>query len=174
VRTFCQTPASAAQRIGGMSRSTPATRRLQALGLSYDTVEYDYDSSAGALGEAAAAAIGEPPARVLKTLMAEVDGKPVCVVLPVAAQVNMKKLAALAGGKSARLLPGAQAERLTGFKVGGISPFGQKHAVPTWLERSALAQPYLLVNGGQRGLLLKLAADDLLRGLGGASAELVA
>jgi Cys-tRNA(Pro)/Cys-tRNA(Cys) deacylase len=74
---------------------------------------------------------------VFKTLMAEVDGKPVCVVVPSDCEVSMKKLAAAFGGKSANMMKPADAERLTGFKVGGISPFGQRKRVPTAIDETA-------------------------------------
>ena len=70
-------------------------------------------------------ALGEAPQRVLKTLMALVDGKPVVVVVPSHHEVSMKKLAHALGGKSAEMMKPADAERLSGYKVGGISPFGQ-------------------------------------------------
>src|SRR5215467_10587487 len=113
-----------------MSKVTPATRALAAAGVAFTVHNYDYDPDAESIGLQAAAALGEDPARVLKTLMALVDGKPVCVVVPSDQEVSMKKLAAAFGGKSASMMKAPDAERLTGFVVGGISPFGQKKAVP--------------------------------------------
>lgn len=151
---------------GTRPKTTQATLALQAAGVAFDLVAYDYDPDADSIGLQAAQAIGEPPARVLKTLMAQVDGKPVCAVVPSDAQVSMKKLAAAFGGKAAAMMKPADAERLTGFVVGGISPFGQKRKVPTAIEQAAMAEPYVFVNGGQRGLQAKLAPADAARALG--------
>ena len=97
---------------------------------------YDYDPDAERIGLQAAEALGVAPERMLKTLMAEVDGKPVCVVVPSDREVSMKKLAAAFGGKSAKMMRPPDAERLTGYHVGGISPFGQKKRVPVAIEES--------------------------------------
>lgn len=148
-----------------MSKSTPATLAAQKAGIAFTLHAYDYDPEAESIGLQAAAALGEPPARVLKTLMTEVDGKPVCVVLPADREVSMKKLAAAAGGKSAAMMRVPDAERMTGYRVGGISPFGQKKRVPTLVEAAALTEPHVFVNGGQRGLQIRLAPADLLAAL---------
>src|SRR5690606_32085747 len=113
---------------------------------------YAYDPDAESTGLQAAEALGEAPARVLKALMAHVDGKPVCVIVPSDHEVSMKKLAAAFGGKSAQMMKPADAERITGYKVGGISPFGQMRKVPAVIEERALAHDLVYVNGGQRGL----------------------
>jgi Cys-tRNA(Pro)/Cys-tRNA(Cys) deacylase len=97
---------------------------------------------------------------MLKTLMAEVDGNPVCVVVPSDCEVSMKKLAAALGGKSANMMRPADAERLTGYHVGGISPFGQKKRVPVAIELAALSNLTVFVNGGQRGLQIELDPND--------------
>src|ERR671927_1012192 len=117
-----------------MSKVTPATRALDAAGVAFTLHTYDYDPDAASIGLQAASALGEPPDRVLKTLMALVDGKPVCVIVPSDREVSMKKLAAAFGGKSAQMMKPAEAERLSGYKVGGISPFGQMRRVPTAIE----------------------------------------
>ena len=112
------------------------------------------------IGLQAAEALGVEPDRVLKTLMAEVDGKPVCVVVPSDREVSMKKLAAALDGKAANMMRPADAERLTGYHVGGISPFGQKKQVPVAIEQAALSHPTVFVNGGQRGLQIELDPND--------------
>jgi Cys-tRNA(Pro)/Cys-tRNA(Cys) deacylase len=111
----------------------------------------------------AAEALGEPPSRVLKTLMAYVDRKPVCVILPSDREVALKKLAAAASGKSAQMMPPADAERMSGYKVGGISPFGQKRQLPTIVEEQALGNEFVFVNAGQRGLQVRLDPQSLVR-----------
>ncbi len=115
-----------------------------------------------------------PPERVLKTLMTLVDGKPVCVVVPSDREVSMKRLAAAMAGKSAQMMPPADAERVTGYVVGGISPFGQKRRVPVVVEEQALRHDRVFVNGGQRGLQIELAPQALRELLGAVCAPVVA
>jgi Cys-tRNA(Pro)/Cys-tRNA(Cys) deacylase len=148
-----------------MAASTRATQALQKLGVKFTLHAYDYDSGADRIGLQAAEALGVDPRRMLKTLMAEVDGKPVCAVVPSDCEVSMKKLAAAFGGKSARMMRPADAERLTGYHVGGISPFGQKKRVPVAIERAALDQSSVFVNGGQRGLQIELDPHDAAKAL---------
>ena len=128
--------------------------------VSFTVHTYDYDPDAQRTGMQAAEALGENPARVLKTLMALVDGKPVCAIVPSDREVSMKKLAAAFSGKSAQMMKPPDAERLTGYKVGGISPFGQMRKVPVAIEESALAHELVYINGGQRGLQVRLAPSD--------------
>lgn len=124
---------------------------------------YDYDPNADRIGLQAAEALGVVPWRVLKTLMAYVDRKPVCVIVPSDREVALKKLAAAAEGKSAQMMPAADAERISGYKVGGISPFGQKRRLPTILEEQALGNDWVFVNAGQRGLQVRLEPQTLVR-----------
>jgi Cys-tRNA(Pro)/Cys-tRNA(Cys) deacylase len=156
-----------------MSRTTPATLALTKAGIAFATATYDYDPDADRVGLQAAEALGVPPARVLKTLMAEVDGKPVCVVVPSDEEVNMKKLAAAFGGKSAHMMKPVDAERLTGYRVGGISPFGQKKPVPTAVEELAILEDEIFLNGGQRGLQIRMKPEDLIAALGGKATDLI-
>lgn len=146
-----------------MSKTTAATLALTKAGIRFTPFPYDYDPDAPRIGLQAAEALGRDPAQVFKTLMAEVDGKPVCVVVPSDGEVSMKKLAATFGGKSANMMRPADAERLTGFKVGGISPFGQRRTVPTAIDETAELYDQVLINGGQRGLLVGLAPADAVR-----------
>ncbi len=157
-----------------MSKTTPATLSLSKAGVAFTLRTYDYDPDADSIGLQAAEALGVPASTVLKTLMAEVDGKPVCVIVPSDHEVSMKKLAAAFGGKQAQMLKPAAAERLTGYRVGGISPFGQKRQVPTAIEESALALPLVFINGGQRGLQVNLAPADAVKASGAKPAPLVA
>jgi len=157
-----------------MSKTTRATQALKQLGVGFTLHEYDYDPDADSIGLQAAAAIGAEPRRVLKTLMAELDGKPVCVVVPSDHDVSMKKLAQAFGGKSARMMKPADAERLTGYHVGGISPFGQKKRVPTAIEQTALQEQAVFINGGQRGLQVQLDPNDARKALGAIAASLIA
>lgn len=142
-----------------MSKTTRATQALSKLGVAFTLHSYDYDPNADSIGLQAAQALGIAPQRMLKTLMAEVDGKPVCAVVPSDREVGMKKLAATFGGKSARMMRPADAERITGYHVGGISPFGQKKRVPIAMEQAALGETTVYLNGGQRGLQIEIAPD---------------
>ena len=157
-----------------MSRTTRATQALEKAGVAFTVHSYDYDPEAPRIGLQAAEALGEDPARVLKTLMAEVDGKPVCVVVPSDQEVSMKKLAAAFGGKAANMMKAPDAERLTGFVVGGISPFGQRKAVPTAIEEMALLEDRVYMNGGQRGLQVRLDPNEALTALEAKAVDLIA
>jgi Cys-tRNA(Pro)/Cys-tRNA(Cys) deacylase len=136
---------------------------LSKLGIAFDLHPYEYDPEAPRIGLHAAESLGIDPSQTFKTLMAEVDGKPVCVVLPSDAEASMKKLAATFGGKAAAMMKVPDAERLTGYKVGGIGPFGQKRKVPTALDETAELYDRIYINAGQRGLLLSIAPADAAR-----------
>ena len=149
-----------------MARTTPATQALAKAGVAFELVTYDYDPDAPRVGLQAAEALGADAEQVLKTLMTEVDGKPVCCILASDREVAMKRLAAAVGGKSAQMMKPADAERITGFKVGGVSPFGQKKRVPVVLDEAALIHPLVFINGGQRGLQARLDPNEIVRALG--------
>ena len=157
-----------------MARSTPATNALAALRIDFELRTYVYDPDADRVGLQAAEAIGEPPSCVLKTLIAQVDGKPVCIVLASDREASMKRVAAAFGGKSAAMMPVADAERLTGYKVGGVSPFGQKKKLRTVVDAASMREEYVYVNGGQRGLQVRLAPGDLLVAAGATAVDIVA
>ncbi len=156
-----------------MSKTTPATLALTKAGAAFTLAHYDYDPNAERVGLQAAEAMGVSPAEVFKTLMAELDGKPVCAIVPSDEEVNMKKLAAALGGKSAQMMKPADAERLTGYKVGGISPLGQRRPVPAALDELATLHDAIFLNGGQRGLQIRIRPDDLVAVLGCVVADLV-
>ena len=157
-----------------MPKATPATQALRKLGIAFKLHTYIYDTTvpSGGIGLQAAEALGVEPSRMLKTLMAEVDGNPVCVVVPSDCEVSMKKLAAALGGKSANMMRPADAERLTGYHVGGISPFGQKKRVPVAIERAAMDNLTVFVNGGQRGLQIEIDPNDAAIAAGAVAHEL--
>ena len=146
-----------------MSKTTPATLALDKAGVAYTLATYDYDPNAERVGLQAAEALGVAPGEVLKTLMVQADGRPACVVLASDREVSMKRLAAALGAKSAEMMKPADAERITGYRVGGVSPFGQKKAVPTVIDAAAAALPEAFVNGGERGLQVRLAPGELVR-----------
>jgi Cys-tRNA(Pro)/Cys-tRNA(Cys) deacylase len=156
-----------------MSKTTRATLALEQLGVTFTLHSYDYDPDADSIGLQAAEALGIAPRRMLKTLMAEVDGKPVCAVVASDREVSMKKLAAAFHGKTAKMMRPADAERLTGYHVGGISPFAQKKRVPVALDEAAFNETSVFLNGGQRGLQIEIAPDDARKALGAMVAALV-
>ena len=157
-----------------MARTTPATVALEKAGIRFTVHSYDYDPTAPRVGLQAAEALGVSPAEVLKTLMVLVDGKPACIVIPSDQEASMKKVAAAFGGKSAQMMPVPEAERLTGYKVGGISPFGQRKAVQTAIEATAFDHALVFINGGQRGLQVRLAPGDALAAARAIAAALIA
>src|SRR5688572_33385759 len=156
-----------------MAKGTPATLMLEKAGVAFTTATYDYDPDADRIGMQAAEAMGVAPSIVLKTLMARVDRKPVCVIVPSDREVSMKKLAAAFAGKSAEMMPPAEAERLSGYKVGGISPFGQMRKVPTAMEVQSLSHEQVYINGGQRGLQVRLDPSAAARVLAAITVPLV-
>jgi Cys-tRNA(Pro)/Cys-tRNA(Cys) deacylase len=149
------------------SKTTRATLSLDKAGFRHSLHVYDYDPEAARIGLQAAEALGVPPGRVLKTLMAAVDGRTVCVLVASDREVSMKRLASAFSGKAAAMLKPADAERLTGYHVGGISPLGQKRAFPTAIDAGSLTEPEaeIHINGGGRGLQIRLTERDLVAAL---------
>ncbi|WP_225848349.1 Cys-tRNA(Pro) deacylase [Streptomyces sp. HPF1205] len=146
-------------RAGG---GTPATVALEKAGVPFTVHAYTHDSASGLpYGEEAAAALGVPADRVFKTLVADVDGALTVAVVPVSASLDLKALASAAGGKRAAMADPAAAERSSGYVVGGISPLGQRKALPTVIDASALAHETVFVSAGKRGLEVELAPADL-------------
>lgn len=143
--------------------STPAVAALNKAKVPYTLRPYEHDPRTTAFGDEVVAALGQDPARVFKTLVASVDGHLVVGVVPVAGQLDLKALAAAAGGKRAAMAPVAEAERSSGYVAGGISPIGQRKRLPTVVDASAEAFPTIFVSAGRRGLQLELSAADLIR-----------
>ena len=144
-------------------RGTRATDLLARLKIPYTVHSYEHDPRAGAYGLEAAAALGVPPDRVFKTLVAEVDERLTVAVVPVAGSLDLKALAGAAGGKKARMADPAAAERATGYVTGGISPLAQRRALPAVLDATAQDFDTILVSAGQRGLQIEIAPADLVR-----------
>lgn len=142
---------------------TPTTLFLTAHSVPFTMHDYDYVSDPGKIGLHAAAGIGIDQEKVFKTLMVEIDKKQiVCTAIPVHLKMDLKKVAALFGGRNARMLGAEKAEALTGFQVGGISPFGTRTVVPVIFDDSILKLDKLYINGGGRGLVVELAPEDAL------------
>lgn len=143
---------------------TPALVALSQAGVAFVVHEFDAETSDPAVGygRAAALALGVDEHMVFKTLLATVDGRATVAVVPVAGTLSLKELAAAQGGKRGDMLDVATAQRLTGYVVGGISPFGQRKRLPTVVDDSALAWPTVLVSGGRRGLDVEISPTALI------------
>ena len=155
-----------------MARGTRATAMLVKGGIAHGVHAYDYSADVAGKGLAAAQALGIEPARVFKTLMAWVDQRPVVAAIPCDRRLSLKKLAAAFAGKHARMMEIDEAERRSGYKVGGISPFAQTRPAETVFADSAQDHSTIYLNAGQRGLLLDIAPDDALRLLQARCADL--
>jgi Cys-tRNA(Pro)/Cys-tRNA(Cys) deacylase len=142
---------------------TPALLALQRCDVEFSVHTYAHDPSAESFGMEAADALGLDPVTVFKTLLAEVDGTPTVAIVPVSGQLDLKALASARGGKRARMMEVAVAERLTGYVAGGISPLGQRKTLPTVIDASAADLGTMYVSGGQRGLDIGIAPADLLQ-----------
>ena len=146
-----------------MAIVTPATALLARQKITYTLHPYPHDPRADSYGVEAATALGVDPGRLFKTLIASIDGRLVCAVVPVAGRLDLKALAAAAGGKRAVMADAAAAQRATGYVLGGISPLGQKTRLPVVVDASALELASVFVSAGKRGLQVELAPDDLVR-----------
>ncbi|GGK89297.1 Cys-tRNA(Pro)/Cys-tRNA(Cys) deacylase [Curtobacterium luteum] len=145
------------------SPSTPATVALDRAGVPYTPHVYEHHETATNFGEEAAAALGLREEQVFKTLVVSVDDTLAVAIVPVANRLDLKAIAAAVGGKKATLADPALAEKRTGYVVGGISPVGQKTALRTVLDESALAYDSIFVSGGRRGFDIELTPADLVR-----------
>ncbi|WP_300609373.1 Cys-tRNA(Pro) deacylase [Trebonia sp.] len=155
-------------------RGTTATIALQRAKVPFTLHEYAHDPRHESYGLEACAALGMPPDRVFKTLVASVDGRLAVGVVPVHRQLDLKALAAAAGGKKAVLAELAAAERATGFVAGGISPVGQRRRLPVVVDESALALATMFCSGGRRGLEIEIAPADLIKAAGAIVAAIAA
>ena len=152
---------------------TPAIVALDKARVPYTLHEYAHDPGTTAFGEEVVEKLGQDPARVFKTLIVSVEGKGLAVgIVPVAASLDLKALAAAVGGKRATMADVGEAERATGYVAGGISPLGQRKRLPAVLDEGALGWPTIFVSAGRRGLQLELAPADLARLAGARTAAI--
>ena len=154
------------------SQGTPATAALAAAGVPFVSHPYNHDPAAASYGLEAAEILGIDPARVFKTLMVDVDGRPAVGVVPVSGNLDLKAMAAALGGKRAVMADPAAAQRRTGYVLGGISPLGQRQPSPTVVDESALGLETLLVSGGRRGLDIELSPQEVIRLTGARTARI--
>jgi Cys-tRNA(Pro)/Cys-tRNA(Cys) deacylase len=156
-------------------RGTAATLALDRAKVPFTLHEYEHDPRSGSYGLEASDALGVPPERVFKTLVATVDGGALVVgVVPVHRQLDLKALAAAVGGKKAAMTEVAAAERATGYVAGGISPVGQKRRLPVVVDASALGLAAMFCSAGRRGLEIEIAPADLIRAAGATVAAIAA
>ncbi|PSK91863.1 Cys-tRNA(Pro)/Cys-tRNA(Cys) deacylase [Murinocardiopsis flavida] len=146
-------------------QSTPATVAAARARVPFTVHPFETtaDVGGGGYGAAAADALGVARERVFKTLVAEVDGRLTVGVVPVSGSLDLKALAAAAGGKRAAMADRPTAERATGYVLGGISPLGQRKRLHTVIDATAAGHPTVFVSAGRRGLQLEIAPADLVR-----------
>jgi Cys-tRNA(Pro)/Cys-tRNA(Cys) deacylase len=154
-----------------VSGGTPAIALLEREGVPHTVHAYEVEAHAGSYGEAAAAALGVEPERMLKTLLATVDGRLVCGCVPVAGTLDLKALAGAVGGKRGVMAEPAVAERSSGYVVGGISPLGQRTRLPTVVDETVELWDTVVVSAGRRGLSVELAPAELVRLTGAVVAD---
>jgi Cys-tRNA(Pro)/Cys-tRNA(Cys) deacylase len=157
-----------------VAKATRATQFLEKAGAAFTVHAYEYDPAADGIGLQAAAALVESAEKVLKTLMLLIDGKPACAVLPSDQKASLKRVAAALGGKQAEMMEPSAAERISGYKIGGISLFGQTRPLRAVIDESALRHDLVYINGGQRGLQVRLSPHDAVKVLGATTAAILA
>jgi Cys-tRNA(Pro)/Cys-tRNA(Cys) deacylase len=141
---------------------TRATQQLTGLGISHVVHRYEHDPRHPSYGQEASEALGVPPDRVYKTLIADVDGQLTVAVVPVAGSLDLKALATAVGGKKAAMADAVQAEKASGYVTGGIAPIGLRRPLPVVLDESAMHHATMFCSAGQRGLEIELAPADLV------------
>ncbi len=151
---------------------TRATEVLTSLRIAHTLHRYRHDPRHPSYGQEAAEALGVPPDRVFKTLVADVDGQLTVAVVPVTGTLDLKALAAAAGGKKAAMADPAQAERASGYVTGGIAPIGLRRPLPVVVDETALGHETVYCSAGQRGLEIELAPADLVAAAGASTAPI--
>ena len=146
-----------------MPAVTPAIRALEAAGVPFTLHEYEHDPSARSFGLEAAEALGVDPDQVFKTLLVTADGAQAVGIVPVTCSLSLKAMGAALGRKRVEMCDPAVAQRVTGYVLGGISPFGQKKRLPSVIDETCELYDTIYVSGGRRGLDLGVAPADLVR-----------
>jgi Cys-tRNA(Pro)/Cys-tRNA(Cys) deacylase len=151
---------------------TRATQQLTRLGISHVVHRYEHDPRHSSYGQEASEALGVPPDRVFKTLIADVDGQLTVAVVPVAGSLDLKALASAVGGKKAAMADAVQAEKASGYVTGGIAPIGLRRHLPVVIDETALGHATVFCSAGQRGLEIELAPADLVTATGARTAPI--
>jgi len=136
---------------------------LTAAGVTFSRHAYEHEPGARSFGLEAAEVLGLPPEQVFKTLLVDTGAGLAVAIVPVAGQLDLKAMAAALGAKRVTMADPAAAQRSSGYVVGGISPIGQKRALPTVVDESAELFDVVYVSGGRRGLDVGLSPTDLVR-----------
>ncbi|MDR7168232.1 Cys-tRNA(Pro)/Cys-tRNA(Cys) deacylase [Nocardia kruczakiae] len=162
-----------------MAASTPAIRALTQAKVPHVVHSYPHDPRSESYGDEAVTALSErvgvTAAQIFKTLVIELStGTPAVALLPVPQSLSLKAAAAALGAPKAAMADKAKAQRITGYVLGGVSPLGQKRALPTVLDESALSWDRILFSAGKRGLEIELAPAELIRLTGAVTAPVVA
>ena len=142
---------------------TPAIRLLEAAGVAFSVHEYDHDPAAPSYGLEAATVLGLDPDQVFKTLLVTADGGQAVAIVPVSTSLSLRAVAIALGRKRITMCDPAVAQRVTGYVLGGISPFGQRTRLPTVVDETSQLYDTVYVSGGRRGLDLGVAPADLVR-----------
>jgi Cys-tRNA(Pro)/Cys-tRNA(Cys) deacylase len=151
---------------------TRATQQLTRLGISHVVHRYEHDPRHSSYGQEASEALGVPPDRVFKTLIADIDGQLTVAVVPVAGSLDLKALASAVGGKRAAMADAVQAEKASGYVTGGIAPIGLRRPLPVVLDETAMRHTTVFCSAGQRGLEIELAPADLVTAAGARTAPI--
>jgi Cys-tRNA(Pro)/Cys-tRNA(Cys) deacylase len=142
--------------------ATRGTEQLRRAGIDHRLLEYRYGSAGGAAAEEAATLLGVEPQRMFKSLVAQAGDELVFALVAAPDALSLKKLAAAAGHKSARMAAPADAERATGYQVGGISPLGSRRRLRVFVDAGAGSFPRICLNAGGRGLIVEVETERLL------------
>ncbi len=152
---------------------TPAIKALEKAKAPFKVHEYSHDPTAESYGLEAAEKLGIDASRVFKTLVVMLDAQDYAVgVIPVSSMLSMKQIAKAAGAKKAVMADKQQVERMSGYVLGGVSPFGQKKLLKTFIDSSAKLHPTVFVSAGRRGLEVELTPEVFIQLLGGKFFEL--
>jgi len=157
-----------------MLHVTPAVDALEAAGIAFSVHEYVHDPAVKNFGLEAATALGLDPDQVFKTLLVTADGGQAVAIVPVSCTLSLKAVGAALGRKRVEMCDPAVAQRVTGYVLGGISPFGQRKQLPTVVDETCELFDTVYVSGGRRGLDLGVAPADLVRVLGAVLADIAA
>ena len=152
---------------------TPATKLLKANKIDFSIHEYEHDANVKSFGLEAAEKLNLRVEEVFKTLLVTDEKNYFVSILPVHHQLNLKKVAQAVGAKKLKMSDPKDAERLTGYLVGGISPVGQKKRLKTVIDQSAVQLEKLYVSGGKRGLDIGLKPQDLAKVLSATFADVL-
>jgi Cys-tRNA(Pro)/Cys-tRNA(Cys) deacylase len=141
---------------------TPAVLALEAAGVPFRIVEFERSESTRRFGIEAAEKLGLDPDQVFKTLVVTADDREAVGIVPVSCTLALKAMGAALGAKRVEMCDPERAQRVTGYVVGGISPFGQKKRLPTVIDETSELYEWIYVSGGKRGVDVEVRTADLV------------